>query len=76
MELHLYPDMVILPDFCIFVYYFAKKMTNKIIKLSENHDLQKNLYYFFKKFLHYSFISYIMNFGSRMDSRVAKGGRL
>lgn len=30
MELHLYPDMVILPDFCFFVYSFAKKMTNKI----------------------------------------------
>ena len=30
MELHLYPDMVILPDFCFFVYSFAKKITNKI----------------------------------------------
>ena len=33
-------------------YLMPRIKTNKIIKLSENHDLQKNLYYFFKKFLH------------------------
>ena len=40
MELHLYPDMVILPDFCFFVYSFAKKMTKKFpgryVKKSDN----------------------------------------
>ena len=78
MELHLYPDMVILPDFCFFVYSFAKKMTNKIprkiCKKVRQYTIYNNFLQFIKKYLHYLNISYIISFGLRMDSRVAKGG--
>ena len=79
MELHLYPDMVILPDFCFFVYSFAKKITNKIprkiCKKVRQYTIYNNFLQFIKKCLHYLNISYIISFGLRMDSRVAKGGR-
>ena len=79
MELHLYPDMVILPDFCFFVYSFAKKITNKIprkiCKKVRQYTIYNNFLQFIKKCLHYLNISYIINFGLRMDSRVAKGGQ-
>ena len=54
MELHLYPDMVILPDFCFFVYSFAKKMTNKIprkiCKKVRQYTIYDNFLQFIKKF--------------------------
>ena len=55
MELHLYPDMVILPDFCFFVYSFAKKMTNKIprkiCKKVRQYTIYNNFLQFIKKVL-------------------------
>lgn len=64
MELHLYPDMVILPDFCFFVYSFAKKMTNKIprkiCKKVRQYTIYNNFLQFIKKYLHYLNISYII----------------
>lgn len=64
MELHLYPDMVILPDFCFFVYSFAKKMTNKIprkiCKKVRQYTIYNNFLQFIKKCLHYLNISYII----------------
>ena len=51
MELHLYPDMVILPDFCFFVYSFAKKMTNKIPRKICKKDRQYTIYNNFLQFI-------------------------
>ena len=66
MELHLYPDMVILPDFCFFVYSFAKKITNKIprkiCKKVRQYTIYNNFLQFIKKCLHYLNISYIFIF--------------
>lgn len=78
MELHLYPDMVILPDFCFFVYSFAKKMTNKIprkiCKKVRQYTIYNNFLQFIKKCLHYLNISYIRSFWFKDGSLSAKGG--
>ena len=51
MELHLYPDMVILPDFCFFVYSFAKKND----KQNSPEDMQKKVrqYTIYNNFLQF-----------------------
>ena len=59
MELHLYPDMVILPDFCFFVYSFAKKITNKIprkiCKKVRQYTIYKKVLALFKYFIYNKF---------------------
>ena len=78
MELHtIFQIWLLLPDFCFFVYSFAKKITNKIprkiCKKVRQYTIYNNFLQFIKKCLHYLNISYIISFGLRMDSEWPKG---